>query len=266
MRLVYVDEAGTAHKELFLVVAGIIVNADQQWKALEERLHKLVPPDIAGVAEGTFIFHATELYSGGKTFKRDVWPKEKRWALLEKILMLPAEFRLPLVMGFDKKVDEHPKTRLIMSHMLAFSECIVKAEQFMRKHADKGEVAIVTAEDNTETRQALKIASDALKGEKPDPCPPNMEHAPLTRIVDTVHFAQKHEASLLQIADACAFVLKRHLMQAPNNERFLQALFGGALLPVNMGKMLKDPSGGFYSLPLPAEHPVFQPSIPRQGA
>jgi hypothetical protein len=46
----------------------------------------------------------------------------------------------------------------------------------------------------------------------------------LTRIVDTVHFAEKGYSSPLQLADVCAFAIKRHLMKTPENDRFYLAL------------------------------------------
>jgi hypothetical protein len=34
-----------------------------------------------------------------------------------------------------------------------------------------------------------------------------------TRIIETVHFAAKADSMPLQVADACAFIVKRHLME-----------------------------------------------------
>jgi hypothetical protein len=51
-----------------------------------------------------------------------------------------------------------------------------------------------------------------------------MEKLAFTRIVDTVHFAEKSHSSPLQVADACAFAIKRHLMAKPHSDRFYEPL------------------------------------------
>jgi hypothetical protein len=46
----------------------------------------------------------------------------------------------------------------------------------------------------------------------------------MTRIVDTVHFASKRDCGPLQLADACAFIIKRKMAQKPDADRFYSAL------------------------------------------
>jgi hypothetical protein len=47
------------------------------------------------------IFHATELFSGGRYFDRVTWPLCVRWAILEELASIPREFDLPVVFGFQ---------------------------------------------------------------------------------------------------------------------------------------------------------------------
>jgi hypothetical protein len=88
----------------------------------------------------------------------------------------------------------------------------------MRQNADPGEIATLVAENNTDTRQAVKAAHKILTG-KNLKAPADRKIfdflldytpacLPLTKIVDTVYHAEKHEASLLQIADACALIIR----------------------------------------------------------
>src|SRR5262249_49196443 len=49
---------------------------------------------------------------------------------------------------------------------------------------------------------------------------------PLERIIETVHFVQKSESSLLQIADICAFAIKRNLTKSSHHERLYAPLHG----------------------------------------
>ena len=77
MKFVYLDEAGISRHEPVTVVAGIIVDGDGQYKALERRIGELikkhVPPER--LTPG-FCFHAKELVHGGKTFRRDDYVPE----------------------------------------------------------------------------------------------------------------------------------------------------------------------------------------------
>ena len=80
MRFVYLDESGVGDpkREPFLVVAGVIVHADIQLKAIEKYLASMVecfvPPDKK---EG-FFFHARELANGGGAFDRNSYPEVAR--------------------------------------------------------------------------------------------------------------------------------------------------------------------------------------------
>jgi hypothetical protein len=46
----------------------------------------------------------------------------------------------------------------------------------------------------------------------------------LHRLIYPVHFEKKTDSSSLQIADACAFALKRYLMKTPEHRRFYDPL------------------------------------------
>jgi hypothetical protein len=80
VRLVYLDEAGISNprEEPILVVAGIIVHGDDQWKNLEQEILSLRGEYIPEQFREGFVFHATELFSGGKFFNRESWPKQIR--------------------------------------------------------------------------------------------------------------------------------------------------------------------------------------------
>lgn len=103
MRFIYVDEAEISAHEPYAVVVGVAVHADQQWKLLERCLRDLIPDEIPQSQRAKFYFHATELFSGGRTFDRASWPKEKRWALLESIVSIPRKFNVPISFGFMRK-------------------------------------------------------------------------------------------------------------------------------------------------------------------
>jgi hypothetical protein len=54
-------------------------------------------------------------------------------------------------------------------------------------------------------------------------------------IIDTVHFAAKQESPMLQIADLCAFFIKRKLQGSPDSKPFFDAFAGQMTSPLTKG-------------------------------
>jgi hypothetical protein len=50
------------------------------------------------------------------------------------------------------------------------------------------------------------------------------DYYPFRKIKDTVHFAKKEECRHLQLADACAFVMRQHYMRNERSDRFWNVL------------------------------------------
>jgi hypothetical protein len=159
--MIYLDESGISVAEPFLVVAGAVIHADKQWKAIEKYLHDmaedLIPPDM----RGGFFFHATELYSGGKRFNRDRWPKETRWKILDELISIPAKFDLPIVCGVVYKEEfkvsqaRHQalqpslkirETLAPRAQAVALMICAISFERWASKAAESNEVGLMIAE------------------------------------------------------------------------------------------------------------------------
>ena len=111
LRLVYLDEAGLSKpsEEPFLVVAGIIVDADKKLTAIERHLERIAVRNIRSEMLDGFVFHAKEIFNGGgKVFKREKsdfvgpveWPLSRRLALADELARVPAKFDLPVAIGF----------------------------------------------------------------------------------------------------------------------------------------------------------------------
>ncbi len=135
-----------------------------------------------------------------------------------------------------------------MAHAPAYAFCVTAADLFMRTHA-ADEVATVVAEDTPHSRNAIKTVQATLQDEAmvKESLPAWMRgDLPLTHIKDTVHFASKPEAIMLQLADACAWALRHHLGQGREADRFLAKLFGGRSIPASLGEMLVGPGGYQY--------------------
>src|SRR2546425_410290 len=77
VRRIYIDDAGISAKESepFSVVAGVILNADADWKKIQQYLAALKEEYVPKEKRNDFVaFHATEIFSGGKIFKREEYP------------------------------------------------------------------------------------------------------------------------------------------------------------------------------------------------
>ncbi|KAF0181010.1 MAG: DUF3800 domain-containing protein [Hyphomonadaceae bacterium] len=245
VRFIYLDESGVGsiEREPVFVVAGVIVHADRQWKEIEDRLAVLADRHVPKAHRPDFVFHATELFSGGGTFDRQSWSKESRWAILEDILKIPSEMGLPVVWAATARrpmvvlADMGNRLKrgvtldpLEMAHSLSVMACAHEAHGWMEEHAEIDELAQIVAEDTTQRRAAIKkmfneIRSDQFRNEYVSFFPQDADRGkPLQRIVNSVQFSEKRESAPLQLADACAFAIRRYLSHAQGSAHFFDLL------------------------------------------
>ncbi|MBS7702507.1 DUF3800 domain-containing protein [Chelatococcus asaccharovorans] len=248
MRVIFVDETGHSRNEPVAIVAGLILDPDLQWRNLADRIEAL-KVEVPEKFRERFIFHATDLEHGGR-FRRE-WPDEDRWALLDRLIALPRELNIPLVMGFFAKPAERDANLARESkvvHALAYGECIQAADWFMKNRAGENEVAMLVAEQREEARRAIKAIhrlynqEELLKRWFPDHLRQVRPGLPIAKIKGPPNFAAKEDEPLLQIADACAFVFQRHFRGAERSQRRLEALFGDFAHPAVFGKLKSSPA------------------------
>ena len=231
------------------MVAGVVIDTDKQWKAVAEHLDSLVEQFIREEDRSGFVFHAKELFGRtGKVFgKRDKYSVEQCLNVLKQLLLIPARFHLSVVYGFvykqprptilPKFVSKWARIEAGINHEMAFSLCAVAAEIFMQDNASPDEIATLVAENNTDTRQAVKEAHRILKGKNlksqreldvfrllSEVAPGRL---PLRKIIDTVHLSEKHEASLLQVADAAALIIRFCLEERADAQDFIKLFSQG---------------------------------------
>jgi hypothetical protein len=243
VRLIYVDEAGTSGSphEPVAVVVGVLVDGDTQFKPVAQEIYstflKWVPKDL----QGSYIFHATDVFSGRK--HKD-WPLETRIGLLKDMMSLPMRMYLPMVVGTVRKVSPvSPDITQGLSeteffHMQAFAACLEAAGMYFRKFA-ASEAGVIVAEDLPKMPEKLKRVLQFIKRH-----PTRIQHdhqisegipegwadpdpqLGVRQILDTVHFAQKPEALMLQLADACAFGIRRCASRQEFGMECLQSILG----------------------------------------
>jgi hypothetical protein len=241
VRLIYIDESGKSNprQETYTALAGVIINGDQDYQQLETHLKSLVRKHIPEEDRPGFVFHAMDIFHGSRYFQRDKWPREKRHSILEDLAKIPTKFHLTVIPGFVQRLPFMADFRQRvpsatdewinhMIHIEAFINVARATDTWMRQNAPH-EVAMLVAEKTGKVEAFLKLIHGAFSTETVDIYWENREidrelrknnkqlisHAAFKtrRIIDTIHFAAKGESALLQIADTCAFLLKRQLMQ-----------------------------------------------------
>ena len=242
MRFVYVDESGTSGKAPFLIVAGVVIDMDRQFIRVARHISKLVNKYVAAEDREGFSFHATNLFSGsGKTWgNRAKYSLAHRCEALKEFLAIPSKFHLPVIVGFIRRkpspTGQSTQARQKTTqddHALAFSYCCIGAEKYMRSYARPRELAKITAEDNTQTKDKIKLMHNVLRGRYPSALHfmkrlsadmgVDSEFLPLTKIIDAVSFEGKKDAILLQIADACALTIRHFLEGRTDTADFINA-------------------------------------------
>lgn len=248
MRLIYVDEAGTSQHELVRVVAAVIVEADRQWAAVVDDIARLISERVPEEYRPGFIFHAKEIFNGGRF--REGWSKDDRLDFIKEFSCIPLVHDLPIAFGcvFSDAAPSIQNTmtwqqKLFLEHSIAFANCMERADYFLRTYLKGEEIGVVVAEDvPSKKRELAQMAM--IQREEPIPLPaehqsqstadkaqgifPDDTVLEIKKIVDVPHFAEKAQAPLLQLADACAFTFRRYLSRQSEGENLIHALLGPA--------------------------------------
>jgi hypothetical protein len=249
VRVAYLDESGVGkiNDDPIVVVAGVIVHPDKQWLSLQSYLHSMADQYAPAEARRNFTFHATELFHGGKNFPRSM-EMEARWRILDELCSIPGKFDLPVVCGcFDRRSFEDQagfsaRDQVGFCQMMAAMSATLGVEKYMRQVDDQSEVAVIVYEDNDHAKKVIRgmhnYMRDDFRGEffgKTE-----WQYLPLTKIVETAHFAAKTDSSLLQIADACAFAIKRNIQKAFAHERFFTPLAKNLVMRPVVQKVIRQ--------------------------
>lgn len=232
MRFAFVDEAGISQRrqEPYAVVAGVVLVGDVQILELEIALEEIVARFPETHTKERFI-HTAKLYGGyGEFHKAKGWTGDLRFSILDAVGALFAEHNVHIVWGVcDKSTlsetlinnydNEHQA-----AHVMAAANCTLQIERYMREFCPD-ELTWIVAENNNDNRGALKTMHRFF-AKIPNEYAAAFDHrwVPITRIRGTPKFEEKEDASHLQLADYCAFVIKRRMMGDERIERFFSPL------------------------------------------
>jgi hypothetical protein len=232
VRFIYVDEAGTSEQEPVSVVVGLIVQADKEWLPAAQAVQSLRPTVPEKFRNE--IFHAKTIW-GHKKY-RDDWSQEARVEFLCRLMSIPNRVGIGISWAMMRRtarvVPVPGYTAVQIQHAHCFLGCVGAADTFVRQ-VGPGEVATIVAEDVPEVRKLLRHALTLARYQPPTVTgwgPSPATELRVTQVVDEVHFAGKEEAILLQVADACAFGLRRYFADQSYGDVFAHAVTGGAKL------------------------------------
>lgn len=226
VQLVYLDEAGVANPrdDPHIVVLGVMVNADKKWLRVQRRLVQLADLHAKPAHRDGFFFHVKELRYGSKRLPRGSYTSEEANAMIRDMCAVPVVFEMPLVAAYvDRAALRSRYPKMSSGHMeqrglvVASSTCIMMVEKYMRHIGGKDEGAQLTFENNEKSKRLVRDihkhfrkpetqATALSQGNKAA-----VELLPLERVPDTPTYAEKTDASILQVADACVYATKRHL-------------------------------------------------------
>lgn len=220
VRALYLDESGIGKlsKDPILVVAGVLIHADTQWRPLAEELKAILDRNTPhGVARPKYL-HAKDIYHGSNEFNRQDWSEAVRQKILYELSRILIDFDLPVVWcavdrntAFKSDPERHTPVHVRDCYSACALACFMQAEAFMRQLPSADEVASVTLEENKELQkrlpELLEFAEQAndkvglLEGWR--------DFMPFTRLIDRPNSQPKSGSSILQLADYCAFAIKR---------------------------------------------------------
>jgi hypothetical protein len=237
MMLVYLDEAGIGDlkTDKFVVMTGVVV-LEKQWNEAVVGIQKIVDKYIHPLARPIHIFHAKELFHGTGRMPKTMYTKEERWNCLEELCALIPKVSVSLLAikvdrektkaSMARDVEKHGE--VVASQMAAMSAMIWQTERFVRAFTPDRH-AIMIFENNDQCKKAFGHIVWMLRNPVSAEVLSDIAYSsllPLKGIIDTAHFVEKRGAPLLQLADVCAFVLRRKWLEKPDADRFYDYIKG----------------------------------------
>ena len=252
VRVLYLDESGIGNlkSDPILVVAGVIVHADSQWANVANDLDRILSDATPFLSPRPSHLHATDIFHGSGEFPRDKWDQDRRWKLLDSVGALVEKYGLPVTwIAEDRKeyakehVDDSPEDHLRDAYTVCAVGCMMQAEIYMRQSPNSAEVASIVMEQNKALQRRIPemIAFMRSPGDQAKHLVAGWESAmPLTKIIDSPASQPKTGSSILQLADYCAFAIKRRAQNKPGGQRLVKPIVA-QMLKLQMRSPLWNP-------------------------
>ncbi len=236
MKQINFDEAGTDHGQHTAVVAAVIIDADKQFRAVENDINAAIRDHIPEELQDGFIFHAKDVF--GKWKKQYEWDIPKCNSIIDAWIGIIRKHNLPVslswfakpfhtskVLGFEMNPDSSKTFENDSAHFMAFALNFQQCDDFIAQFYPD-EVASALVEDCGHMRKYIRDMVDSLKSGELAKVLPSYIRGEITHIKNAVQFCSKKDAILIQLADVAAFSFKRYLHSNPGGERLNNLLMG----------------------------------------
>jgi hypothetical protein len=216
VKVIYIDEAGSSFEEPVFTWAAVVIR-DSQWLKLEREAQAIIDHFVPEELQSDFEFHACDLFGGSENWFpwRNRTGKELRFEILTEFISLIKRYRLPIIECSWKRDGERDAGINKLRQGVAFSVCVDSVERWFVQNA-RADVGMLIADVQGQRRDEAIFKEEILRARRVSSL--YRRRAALRHIVDTIHFAGSHESIGLQLADACAFFIKRHHAAKPNDE------------------------------------------------
>lgn len=209
--LAFSDESGTGSikDEPIIAVAAVVINPDTQWDGVQADIDTLLL-HVPEQRRNKFEFHASRLFGQLR--------KETNRLLLSGILSIPFRRHLPIFYaaadrnGVGKTIGSNDIDQItIAAQAGCFTMAAAQLEKAISTFQPRGQQEkILWIADNVKAAATMKAG---LKLFQQTPMFADLPKTKFEHIIDTVYFGNSHESRPLQLADACNFVITKHLMK-----------------------------------------------------
>lgn len=244
LRFIFTDEAGISAKEAHTVVVGILVDADSELVKAEALVQEILGSVPKGLKD-EFVFSAKAVWGNKRYYSS--WEMADRLKLLKSMMSVPKRLSLPIALATHPRALKVPQMQgrslhqhADFQHAMTFANCMSRADKYIREAGRPSEVGTIVAEnvdkgikslirafvqstrDNPLTFSGSEIhwsESDKAQGY----CSQETEIR-ISRIRKTIHFVEKNEELLIQVADAVAYGIRAYLNDKQFGDQFINAI------------------------------------------
>jgi hypothetical protein len=258
VRNIYSDEAGTSSGEPNSIVVALIVHPDTQWRRLSGELKRLIQEDVPPQFREGFVSHAKDLTSQKKF---PGW--DGRYAFLRKVMQIPSRFNIPVCIGAVRRGTAIARGQVgnlkpfEIDHLYAFILSMSWADKYLRQYcgdemaqviAEKHDLEKVLRAGVNEVRKYPLALPTIITGKRDGNSIKRIEQNKVERVVDEVHFAAKADSPILQIADACAYGIRRFFAGESYGESYLEEILGKEYCDSSFQKVMPEGWGHYANM------------------
>jgi len=213
VELAYLDESGSDKDSEILVIGALIV-PEEKFTEMEVLVGAVVEELIPRDKQESFErFHAYELYNGHGVFS-DL-PETSRFDAISKLLGIVSTgvggLSLPFIYSaINKKALEKSLFHSAKPTDVAFSVCTLGIERWLEQNCPDRYLCLVIFDDSDD-RVLKKDMQTSFRTLRQKLGPPMWSANKLWRMHDAMYFGSSKDSAGLQIADLCAYFVRRKI-------------------------------------------------------